>query len=103
MNILRMLARQLASNSFRLLLLVLAVTGTMWLVFGSAASVKQLLDRSGAFDQLPNILIGQINDQQQPSHDAVSGQPEITSAAKASFNAQFLRSSVDQVIDGTYH
>ena len=105
MHILRTLGRQLASNLLRLLILSIAIVGTLWLVFGSAGSVKHLLDKSGIYERLPGIITDQFKQQQPPAADSanVLDQPQVSSAVKATFTADFLRSTANQVIDGTYH
>jgi hypothetical protein len=105
MDILRVFARVLASNGFRLCILGLAVISTLLAVFGSAAAVKGSLDKSGVYDKLPDMLLSEASNQQAGNIDAQAAlkRPEVIAAAKSVFNATYLRSTANNVIDGTYH
>jgi|GEM_PF-862822 len=110
MNILRSILRQLASNGFRLAILLLAIVSVALALFGSPQTVKKILGDSGVYNSLTNTVVAHLNDaQDDQKHQTTQDQaeqalqkPEVQAAAKEAFNAQLLQNSSEQVIDGTY-
>lgn len=107
MSIFRTFTRHIASNSFRLSALLLAVTCTLLTAFGSAQAVKHTLSSSGAYATIAETAVKQAsasdNQNLSDTEKATLQQPEVQAAAQQAFSPAFVQSSTEEFIDGTYH
>lgn len=100
---------RLAAYGFRLSILLLALTATAVMTFGTPEVLKQTLRDSGAYNAAASALARQagqaVSDRVSPGSDTAertNQQAAIDDAAKDSFTPASLRSATEKNIDATY-
>ncbi|HSX45262.1 MAG TPA: hypothetical protein VLF39_04125 [Candidatus Saccharimonadales bacterium] len=105
MHILRKITLWFTSAVFRFFLLTTAIVGTIVMLFGTPIHIKQILKDNDVYS---NFVDGIIADARK-SPDAKSNDsfpindPVFQKAIKSSFTPEFLQTSTENVVDGTYH
>jgi len=104
MSFMRKLMLKLTSYNFRLVLLLFALVTAFALVFGQPDQIKQALRSNDTYEKAIETTLNEAtkNREGQESPDAAA-QKQIKEAAKSAITPQVAQSTVEQIIDGTYH
>lgn len=95
------LGRGLNSTFLKISLLLLALSGSLIMVLGTPSAVKQSLANSSLYDTFTDTVIETTKKENQESGLPLE-RPEVAAAIKSAISPQFLQSSTEQVLDGTY-
>lgn len=104
MNIFRRIIIGSAAALLSLSLILLVLVLSLNVYFGSAAPLKRTLSEAKIYDHIVDAIIkqNQPSQENQNTDDIPFDNQQIQSAAKNAFSPQFIQSSAEQVIDGTY-
>ncbi len=89
-------------------LFLLALTASVVAVMGSPAGIKQGLKDSNIYGSLVDNSLNAVQQDSQKKggskeeNNLPLDQPEVRNAIKAAFNTEFLQTTTEQIIDGTY-
>ena len=105
MNILRKFGVGLAVTVLSFSLLGLAWSHVMTATVLRRDTIKDWLASSGFYDQITDVVLESASKNQSEGDkkdDLPVDDPQVRAIAKESFSPEFLRSSIEEVLDGTY-
>lgn len=103
MHLLKSLLRGLASASFKLGLVCLALLSVTVMVLGNSAPLKRALRNSKIYDNLiDNVISANTQDPQDVGSSSPLAELPVKQAAKTAFSPELIQSSTEQVIDSVY-
>lgn len=105
MPILRRIGLWFASTTFRFLLLMTAVAATVVMVFGTTVHIKQVLRNSNVYGSFTDGIIEELKKNPETQNDSSLpiDDPVFQKAIKTAFTPEFLQSTSENIIDGTYN
>jgi hypothetical protein len=104
MQLIKKFGRGFLTLLLKLSLFLFAISCALAMVFGSPTQLKRSLKESGVYNGFVDNVIASSAEQGGEDQSSLPlNQPEVKSAANSAFPPQFLQSSTEQAIDGTYH
>jgi len=111
MQFLKKLTRGLSSFAFKFLILITAIVAALVLTFNSPKKIEKSLSDSGVYSTFVSSALKEVqksNDQTgsksdgNKTDDIPIDNPAIVAAANQAFTPQLLKSTTENVLNGTY-